>query len=109
MKVLRGQNTLMVNGVAYNLHHVVDAAFIEAKVYGSDNPAFHMPGWFYTNSPYAEQITQLIIRHKITQIPIPNGFKPEFLPKLGKVWRNSEPKWITHYGVKNIYEREQDD
>lgn len=106
MKVLRGNNAIVVGESSFGLSRLTDLAFEEAKSYGSDNPAFHMPGWFYSDSPYGEQILALAERHNVEPAPIPKDFIPEYVPKLGYVWRTTEPKWIDHYGVRDIYERE---
>lgn len=106
MKVLRGNNAIVVGELAFSLSQLVDLAFEEAKSYGAENPAFHMPGWFYSGSPYGEQILALTERHSVEPAPIPKDFIPEYVPKLGYVWRTSVPKWIDHYSVRDIYERE---
>jgi hypothetical protein len=106
LKVLRGGNTIVVGDVSFGLSRLVDGAFEEAKTYGPENPGFHMPEWFYSESPYSEQIIALAKRHNIEPVPIPDGFLPEYVPKLGYVWRRVDPKWIDHYGVRDIYERE---
>lgn len=106
MKVLRGNNTIVVGKSSFGLGQLTDLTFEEAKGYGSDNPAFHMPGWFYSGSPYDKQILALAERHSVEPAPIPKDFIPEYVPKLGYVWRTTEPKWIDHYGVRDIYERE---
>lgn len=106
MKVLRGHNNIVVGNYAFILSILVDSAFKESKIYGAENPAFHMPGWFYSNSPYGDQIFALAERHNIKPAAIPEDFIPEYVPKLGYVWRKTDPKWIDYYDVRDIYERE---
>lgn len=106
MKVLRGGDTIVIGEISFGLSKLTEIAFEEAKVYGPENPAFHMPGWFYSESPYGEQIVALAKRHGVEPFRIPDGFQPEYVPRLGYVWRSVEPKWIEHFGVRDIYERE---
>jgi hypothetical protein len=90
MRVLRDSenNLLKVDDVFYQLSTLVDCVF-EIVKQRSDNPAFDMPGWFYSGSPYADEI------HKLGVKPVnaPNKFTPEFTPLLGNIWRTREPMW----------------
>jgi hypothetical protein len=100
MRVLRDSknNLLKVDDVFYQLSELVDRTFDIAKQHSS-NPVFDMPGWFYSGSPYADEI------HKLgcESVENVNEFIPEFVPPLGKVWRSREPMWPTIFGceVKN--------
>jgi hypothetical protein len=86
-RVLRGGNTVIVDGIGYRLADLVAATF--ALVKDTDNPAFHMPGWFYSGSPYAEQIKRL----GVSTCDIPPDFVPEYVPELGKLWRKMPTAW----------------
>jgi hypothetical protein len=107
MQVLRGRNTLIIDGIGYSLDQLTTAAFEEAKLYGSKNPAFHMPGWFYSGSPYGTQILDLATRKGLIPIVIPDNFTPEYMPKLGYIWRATEPAWIDYYNCRDIYDSTQ--
>lgn len=86
-RVLRGGNVIVVDGLGYHLAALAEASY--ALVKDTDNPAFHMPGWFYSGSPYAEQIKAL----GVTPYPIPKNFRAEYVPDLGKVWRRGPTAW----------------
>ena len=73
----------------YSLSKVTDKVFKIVSKH-SDNPAFDMPGWFYSGSPYGKEILELQVKPLEQQ---PSEFQPEFVPKLGKVWRAREPLW----------------
>lgn len=82
-------NLLKVGNEFYSLSKLVDTVFEIVKQH-SPNPAFHMPGWFYSGSPYGKEICDLGVEPlKDT----PKEFIPEFVPPLGKVWRSREPLW----------------
>ena len=97
MRVFRDvkNNLLKVDDVFYQLSELVDKVFDIVKQYSS-NPAFDIPGWFYSGSPYADEI------HKLGATPIENvnEFIPEFVPPLGKVWRSREPIWPQIFNCK---------
>ena len=80
MEVFRGGNIVVVGGGAYGLYGLVTATHNEAKMYGPDNPAFHMPGWFYSGSPYGRQIKELADRNNIFMSDVPVDFVPEYVP-----------------------------
>lgn len=60
MSVDRTSNDrVCANGKWYDLQDLVAAAYNRAKEAGSKNPAFDIPSWFYTGSPYANEIVEL--------------------------------------------------
>ncbi len=60
MFVTRNSNDqVCANGNWYDLQELVNAAYNRAKKAGSKNPAFDIPSWFYTGSPYANEIVAL--------------------------------------------------
>lgn len=105
--VLRGGEYISIDGVFYNMKSIADALYNEAKEY-SDNPAFHMPGWLFSGSPYGEQLLDVIFRNNINSVDTPKHFRPEFVPTINYrivSAKGEEPKWIDHYNSRDIYER----
>lgn len=98
MEVLRDSrnNLLKVGENYYCLSELIDTAFYIVKR-NSDNPAFDMPSWFYSGSPYGENILKLGV-NPIEETP--SEFIPEYVPKLGKVWRSREPAWPQIFDCK---------
>jgi hypothetical protein len=86
---------IFVNGKCYNLFALVNKAFAIVKASGSNNPAFDMPPWFYTGSPYADAIVNLGCK----EVAPPTSYKVECVPELGKVWRSREPAWPKIFNV----------
>jgi hypothetical protein len=92
MRVLRGRDCVVVDERAYSLAALTEAAYQWAVCAGSTNPAFDMPGWFYSGSPYAEQI-------KALGVPcgdVPDDFCPEYVPTPAKLWRSRPTLWETY-------------
>lgn len=82
------------NGRWYNLRDLVDTAFERVRAWGSDNPAFDAPNWFYTGSPYADEIVAL----GCAEVDAPKEYRIESVPRLGKVCRSREPQWPVIFG-----------
>jgi len=80
---------ICANGSWYNLHDLVDTVFERVKAWGSNNPGFDTPNWFYTGSPYADEIVAL----GCSEVDAPANYRIECVPRLGKVWRSREPMW----------------
>jgi hypothetical protein len=97
MRVLRDSrnNLLKVDNEFYSLSELVDKVYEIVKLHSS-NPAFDMPSWFYSGSYYADEIKKL----DVSPIETPSEFVPEFVPKLGKVWRARETKWPEIFGCE---------
>lgn len=90
MRVIRtNSGHICANKRWYVLKDLVDRAFEIAKKSGSINPAFDTPSWFYTGSPYADEIVAL----GCETTNEPENYQIECVPKLGKVWRSREPAW----------------
>lgn len=88
-RVLRGGEVVVVDGQAYNLRALVKASYAMVKELGSKNPGFDMPPWFFSGSPYAEQIKALGVQ----PIPIPENFTAEYLPQSTPGWSRRPPIW----------------
>lgn len=86
---------ICANGKWYTLYALVDNAFDIVKSSGSNNPAFDMPPWFYTGSPYADAIVNL----GCAEVPAPSIYMVECLPLLGNVWRSREPAWPSIFNM----------
>jgi hypothetical protein len=83
-------NLLKVGNDFYSLSQVVDTVFEIVKQH-STNPAFDVPGWFYSGSPYEKEICALGIQPLKYK---PTEFIPEFLPRYPQPpWRSREPMW----------------
>jgi hypothetical protein len=97
MRVLRDSRNdlLKVDDRFYRLSTLVDHVFEIVKQH-SDNPGLDMPGWFYSGSPYADEIHNL----SVEIIAEPSDFFPEYVPSLGKVWRSREPMWPQIFSCK---------
>ena len=80
---------IFANGKCYSLFALVNKAFDIVKASGSNNPAFDMPPWFYTSSPYADAIVNL----GCEEVLAPSIYMVECVPPLGNVWRSREPAW----------------
>lgn len=80
---------ICANGKWYTLSVLVDKVFEIVKTSGSNNPAFDMPPWFYTGSPYADELVNLGCK----EVTAPETYKVEYVPALGKVWRSRELTW----------------
>lgn len=76
-RVMRGGEVVVVDGHAYNLRDLADASYATVKGLGSKNPGFDMPMWFFTGSPYADQIKALGVQ----PMPVPDDFCAEYLPQ----------------------------
>ena len=55
---------LSVDGVDLDARHVSKLEFERAKRLHPENPAYHMRGMFYTGSPYADEINELVEERK---------------------------------------------
>jgi hypothetical protein len=91
-RVIRGGSTIIVDGVGYDLRDCSERSYALVVEAGSNNPAFDMPGWFFSGSPYAEQIKAL----GAAIVAIPDDFRPEWVPDLGKLWSSREAIWDTY-------------
>jgi hypothetical protein len=90
MQVIRTDTGhICANSKWFLLDDLVDTVFEQIKAWGSNNPAFDAPGWFYTESPYADEIVAL----GCAEINPPKEYRIECVPRLGKVWRSREPLW----------------
>ena len=90
MRVKRGGSWIVIDDErAYALSELVQKTYEMTIAAGSDNPGFDMPAWFFTGSPYAEQIEAL----GCTLCDVPKDFLAEYVPDLGKVWRSRRPLW----------------
>ncbi len=91
---------ICAKGKWYTLSDLVNTVFELVKASGSGNPAFDMPSWFYTGSPYADEIEKIGCK----QVPEPATYRVEVVPKLGKVWRARDPMWPTIFNceVKDV-------
>lgn len=87
---------ICANGKWYNLSDLVNIAYNIVKDSGSSNPAFDTPPWFYTGSPYADEIVSL----GCDVIDAPKTYKVEHVPELGYVWRSREPAWPKIFNCK---------
>ena len=74
---------------AYALSELAQKTYEMTIAAGSNNPGFDLPAWFFTGSPYAEQIEAL----GCTPCEVPKNFRAEYIPDLGKVWRARRPLW----------------
>lgn len=99
-EVLRdSRNDLLKIGEDYYcLSQKTEAVFAIVKQHSS-NPAFDMPGWFYSGSPYGKEILSIGVKALDNE---PEEFVPEYVPPLGKVYHTREPIWpeIFNYEVK---------
>jgi hypothetical protein len=86
---------IFANGKCYSLFALVNKAFDIVKASGSNNPAFDMPPWFYTGSPYADAIVNL----GCEELTPPDIYMVECVPPLGNVWRSREPAWAKIFNV----------
>ena len=93
-EVLRGGEYLKVGGDFYNLHDLGDAAF-ELVKQTSTNPGFDLPPWFYSGSPYAEQIRAL----GVPPCAAPASFVPEYLPQTDRQLWNRHASWWQHHAT----------
>ena len=73
----------------YTLSALSDKAFARVTASGSKNPGFDMPPWFYTGSPYADEIESL----GCAEVTPSTEYRKEHVPALGVVWRSREPAW----------------
>jgi len=92
VQVQRGGKWIVVGDKAYDLRECTEAAAALVVASGSNNLGFDMPGWFFTGSPYAEQIKALGVAAQ----DIPSDFVAEVVPDLGKVWRARQTIWETY-------------
>ena len=91
-RVLRGGEVVVVDGQAYSLRDLVDASYAMVKGLGSKNPGSDMPPWFYSGSPYADQIKALGVQ----PIPVPENFSAEWLSQ-SKPGPSQGPAIWQHY------------
>lgn len=90
MNVIRTDTShICANGNWYRLKDLVERAFEIVKESGSNNPGFDTPSWFYTGSPYANEIVAL----GCDTTNEPANYRIECVPRLGRVWRSREPAW----------------
>ena len=80
---------ICANGKWFALRDLVDTAFDRIKCWGSNNPAFDLPSWFYTGSLYADEIVAL----GCAEVDAPKEYWVLCVPRLGKVWRSRDPQW----------------
>ena len=80
---------ICANGKWYTLSALSDKALARVTASGSKNPGFDMPPWFYTGSPYADEIESL----GCAEVTPPTEYRKEHVPALGVVWRSREPAW----------------
>ena len=92
VKVKRGGKWIVVDGKAYDLRDCTEVAAELTRKSGSNNIAFDMFPWFFTGSPYADQIIDL----GVTPQAVPDDFIAEYIPDLGKVWRSRQTIWETY-------------
>jgi hypothetical protein len=92
---------ICANGKWFDLRALVDTAFERVRAWGSDNPGFDAPNWFYTGSPYADEIVAL----GCAGVDAPKEYRIESVPPLGKVWRSRDPLWpvIFNCAVKDDF------
>lgn len=94
MRVLRDSTNdlLKVDDKYLSLSSLVDHIFNIVKQHSS-NPGFDMPPWFYSCSPYADELIALGSDFIVDK---PKEFRPEFLPQsTKKSWSSREPTWPT--------------
>jgi hypothetical protein len=101
VRVLRDSrnNLLKVDEYYFSLSEVVDHVYTIVCQY-SDNPGFDMPPWFFSGSPYADEILRLgitPIQHQVRE------FTPEFTPAARPTWRANEPKWMSIFNSEEKY------
>lgn len=87
---------ICANGKWYTLSTLGDKVFDIVTASGSNNPAFDMPPWFYTGSPYADEIESL----GCAEVIPPTQYQKEYVPALGDVWRSREPAWPSIFNCK---------
>lgn len=95
-RVFRGGSLLLIDGHFYSLSDCVDLAYNAVVYSGSKNPAFDMPPWFYSGSPYADAILAL----GVMRVKPPEAFQAEFVPKSALGWAARPPAWPEIFGVK---------
>jgi hypothetical protein len=92
MRVLRDSTNdlLKVDENYFSLSQIVDRVY-EIVSKHSSNPGFDMPPWFYSGSPYADEILNIGIEPLKLK---PKEFQPEFLPQSNnKNWKAKQPLW----------------
>lgn len=87
---------ICANGKWYSISALVDRAFGIVTASGSRNPGFDMPHWFYTGSPYGDEIESL----GCAEVAPPTEYRKEYVPELGTVWRSREPAWPSIFNCK---------
>ncbi|MCU0909770.1 MAG: hypothetical protein MUE98_00050 [Rhodobacteraceae bacterium] len=97
---------MRVSGKWFRTADLADAAFDLVRRAGSENPAFDMPPFFYTGSPYGEALLAL----GVAPCDPPPSYRVMFTPHFGKSpWWRRAPIWPSVFGVDPALNEEPTD